>query len=334
MNQELVPKIAEVNLAKPETDFIENIYNDVNVVIGDESAVVSQIENLVNSHTEPLPDNFQSFKTLMADTSVSGVVVRGLELPLEMPDTPELYQPAESAEIFRFDFSQLVLSSIIGASFGTTHVRGGRILCDVFPKQGYETKSDSAFGSDHDFDFHVDGVVHPDTTPDVFSLHCLRNILNIPTLMSDIDFSKLSLNAQTFLTQNVFRIYYESISETSHSIVSPIIRHPGSKQQTIHYYGKTKVGIDETADDKYKIQDALDEFDQHLQQRAVPVSLTPGEIMFVNNRNCVHGRPAFSPSDIPKEKQRWLKRLHTATRAPLVNRINEQGGDRILVSRS
>ena len=332
-DSEFGPMIRQIELRDGELSFIESVVEDFphEFGYGNESDAVDWVEDRMQSVTAPIPERLLEFRQSLSDGTVDGIHVVGIELPTRLPPTPNSYNPIDQAEIYGFDLPQLALSALLGASFGAKHIRGGRIIADVFPKPGYEDKPDSAFGSERNFDFHVDDAVSPDTSPDYFSLHCIRNNDRVPTIVSTVAFDELSPSAQTALSQPAFRIYYEAISEGAHSLVTPIIENGGQPDQTLHFYGSSKVSYNVAIKELPEFEEAIQEFRSHLDDNALPIVLDRGDMLFVNNNNVLHSRPPFSVSDTPQPTRRWLRRVHTASRDQLVKRVVGKG-NRVLSS--
>jgi L-asparagine oxygenase len=244
----------------------------------------------------------------------------------DLPPTPTTYQTPEQAEIYSFDIAQLVLTSLGGMAYGNRHVRDGRILTDVFPKVDFAEATDTAFGSGEIFDFHADGAVHRDTTPDIFSLHCVRNSEKAPTFFSSV--SEQDFDGETFaaLQEPVFTIYYVSSRSGAKLKDVPVIEIEASGKLRLNYYGKNK--IDGPNDEVHK--KALDDFEQALHTNVQEVTLQPGDVVLVDNQHVQHGRRAFQATESP-DSRRWLRRVYAGKQSGLMSLI-EASEDRILDS--
>ncbi len=297
--------------------------------IGRESEAIKWVENQIDLDHHTLPAKLQEIKEAIS-IGTDVVEIRGIPLVGPLPDTPNRYSPVESADVHQFDIAQIALSALAGLTYGYKHVRGGRILADVFPKQDFEHKKDSAFGSREAFDFHADGAVQPDIMSQYFSLHCLKNPTSTPTIISTISVDDFSPEVASLLQEPVYELFYEGRITGAHSIKElPIIELKDGKT-ILRYYGSTKVDV-HTEGDKEPYQAALYAFDQALHNNKVEASLEPGDIIFVNNRTTLHSRPAFNDNQLAQANRRWSRRLYTATQGDLLQRVQSQIS-RVLVS--
>lgn len=237
--------------------------------------------------------------------------VTGLAMPEHVPPTPYRYLPSSEAIVYDFDIPQIAVSSLIGACYATKHLRGARILADIFPKDQYGTKPDSAFGSNQPFDFHGDGAVHPDTKPEYFSFRAVRNHEQIPTIASWADEKDLSSEAFQRLTEPAFTIHYESANPEAHSVERiAIIENNHTKFLHFNYYGRTKITISNDVESEPYIA-ALDEFEAALRRNSVPIRLNAGDIMLFDNKAGLHARQSFQPAPEQADR-RWMRRVYIA----------------------
>lgn len=236
-------------------------------------------------------------------------VVTGLEMPATVPPTPEIYLPSENALIYDFDIPQLAISSLVGACYATEHLRGSRILADIFPKDTYGAKADSAFGSNQPFDFHGDGAIHPDTKPEYFSLRAVRNIEQVPTTISWVEPGDLSEEDLERLQEPVFTLHYESTDPEAHSIESvPVIESGTECFLRYNYFGRSKISLPR---DAFEHARALATFEAVLKKNSRPLMLAAGEVMILDNKAALHAREAFQPVTTQSQR-RWMRRSYIA----------------------
>jgi|GEM_PF-7042548 len=297
---------------------------------GNEGAAISWVEGDIQAHRDKLTPGLLAMGSIFLNEQVDAVHVKGLSLP-DLPPTPDAYEPVEEASVYSFDIPHIAISSLAGMAFGTRHVRGGRIMADIFPRTGFKQKQDSAFGSAYDFDFHADGVVQADTTPDVFTLHCLRNIEQAPTFFSSVRKEDLSEDAFSSLADPVHTILYEVDNAEDVLRDVPIVAVDNHGSLKLNYYGAAKVRYPSPPEDPNKYSDALQEFQKALDKNVQSVNLQPGEMLFVDNRKLLHGRRAFDSSHLDASDRRWLRRVFIAQNSSLTAKITESK-DRILTS--
>lgn len=288
---------------------------------GREAEAVDWVESHVDSWANLDRAQFDDVVTGVDDNDVT--VVTGLELP-SLPSTPERYLPVHEADVTAIDVPQLCISALVGAAYGTAHVRGGRIIADIIPRTGFETKPDSAFGSQKMFDFHADSAVQPDTRADYFSMHCLRNALRTPTLVSQIEPGSLTDGDIELLSQPVYTLRYASADDTKALLRdTAIIQADASGALNYNYYGESKALCEHPGVDAARHNSALAHFHDALNRNAVPVVLEPGNIAMINNYSTLHARPPFSASAVPHAHSRWLRRVHIATKPSVMQKIRD-----------
>lgn len=256
-------------------------------------------------------------------------VITGLPMPEEVPPTPERYLPTEEAVVYDFDIPQLAVSSLVGECYATKHLRGSRILADIFPKDEYDNKADSAFGSNKPFDFHGDGALHPDTKPEYFSFRAVRNEEGVPTVASWIEPGDVDSDALKLLNEPVFSLHYESTDPSAHRVDNiAIIEQNENRPSRLNYYGRGKVTVSVENPEPYI--KALDDFDAALRKNSSAINLRAGEMLILNNKSAVHARQPFQPAKQPGSR-RWMRRTYIATE-PVKIRAILQRPDRIIQS--
>lgn len=296
---------------------------------GKEAEAVDWTELHVATWAESARTEFDDVVSDIRNSDVT--VVTGLEQS-GIPATPERYLPVHEADVTAIDVPQLCLAALVGAAYGTAHVRGGRIIADIIPRTGFEEKPDSAFGSQKMFDFHADSAVQPDTRADYFSMHCLRNILRTPTLVSQIEPGNLSESDMELLSQPVYTLRYASPTDTKAVLQNTAIMHTDQNGiVSYNYYGESKALCENPDIDARQYNDALVRFHDVLNKNAMPIVLQPGDIAMINNYTTLHARPPFSSSAVPHAQSRWLRRIHIATEPSAVEKIHGVS-DRILHS--
>lgn len=296
--------------------------------LGKEAEAVSWVEDQMSVAGEPA--GISQLLDLFSHGAEVVRIVGGSVDSASLPPTPEAYLPPASADVWSFDIRHLALTSLIGFSYGSGHLRGGRIIADIFPKAQDAERQDTAFGSNKNFDFHADGAVHPDTMPECFSIHCLKNPTGVPTIVSTVRESDFEPSTYQVLRQPEFTIYYEGRRAGAHCLdnVSLLEDNPDGTLR-LNYYGGDKVTSEIEDADHHS---ALLELAEALNRNAVPLALRPGEVVFIKNKQIVHSRPPFSTESMDDSSRRWLRRVFATTDAAMVNRITELGPQRVVHS--
>lgn len=262
------------------------------------------------------PDIFEG----LLNNSITGIVLRNLVdiNPLLIGPTPERYATSGEESLNRVDLIQIAAASLLGAPYGIHHIRGGRVVSDIYPRPGFCSKPDSAFGSNELFDFHADGGAFPMTRPDFFMLLCLRNTEKATTMLTDVKSIDPELAG---VLSNDFEVRYTP--NDHRPLITPIVTMAGGKITRINYYGRRKARPLEsrTEAEKKSHQAALDQLERYLVDNHEAVALGPGEALFAGNNTVVHGRHQFEAA--PQQgARRWIKRVVIARRANLLKIIN------------
>lgn len=308
------PTVLPVKLTSSEGYFFEEIAarfpNQFRV--GREGEAVTWVEKQVVSSGSKLSPLLRNLERLF-DRDADALHISGLELP-DLPPTPDRYQPSATADVWPFDIVHLALASLLGRCYGSGHVRGGRILADIFPRPGFESKKDSALGCGEEFDFHSDGAVHPDTMPECIALHCLRNPAATPTLLSAVhrsDFDDLTFRR---LCEPVYCVFYEDTTDGAHRLAGVPLIEEGDRDGALllRYYGSRKIKCSIDGESGVEHREAVEALVSTLHLNACPVVLKPGDVLLAKNKKLVHGRPAFSVSSGTWAERRWLRRAYVA----------------------
>jgi hypothetical protein len=326
------PNVLNLELTDNDRDYLVEVTESFPTPLlrGREAEVANWIDNSLASNIQTLPTQLREL-TQSFGLSVDAVHIAGLT-HANLPPTPHVYETVDDATVYPFDLPHLALSALVGTIYGSSHVRGGRILADIFPKIDFETKRDSAFGSKQVFDFHADGVVQPDTAPDVFSLHCLKNEEQVSTFFSVVSAEDFEHDVYNALSEPVYTIVYEAGNEVDVLKGTPIIQEDSDGRLKLNYYGAAKILLNHSKTMDKRYENALQVFATVLQASAHSVILQPGDILFVDNKHSLHGRQAFNTKSVLADDRRWLRRLFITRDPTLIEQIN-QSKDRVLTSR-
>lgn len=202
-----------------------------------------------------------------------------------------------------FDFYFCLLSSLVGRIFGFSNLQGGKLVQEIFPiKEDFNKQLGTGA---------VELFLHTEDTSldyraEYLGFACNRNIDEIPTNVSIPDFNALSDSCKQVLTGSQFKIlndrpcFSKEEREDNYSL-SPILY--GHESALCMKYDPLYMDKSELSAEQEK---ALEEFEGLVESSVVPVNLAQGEIAFIDNRRCAHGRSVFTPRFDGTD--RWLKR--------------------------
>lgn len=248
---------------------------------------------------------------------VSGNVVRDDLLG----PTPGHWREAQSEEARVAGFTLMLWCALLGDAIGWTTQQEGRILTDVLPVAGHE-QTDVSSSSRKELSWHTEDAFSP-FRADYVGLYCLRNPDRTPTTLGAADPSALPGRAREVLAQPRFL----TRPDGSHDPDTPsdgagAILHgpPGAAVLRIDRDYTTAVPDDEEAETA--LQAIFDALDRSLYDLA----LTQGDVMFVDNRNVVHGRRPFRARYDGRD--RWLRRINVVSDLRRTRPGRRSGGDR------
>ncbi|MCC8378230.1 MULTISPECIES: TauD/TfdA family dioxygenase [Xenorhabdus] len=208
-----------------------------------------------------------------------------------------------------YDYYCCLMSSLCGDVVGFSDLQDGKLVQEIFPIQ-QDAGKQLGTGS-------VDLLLHTEDTSldyraDYLGFMCIRNIYRIPTSVSVPDFSKLSEKTVTILKKNKFRIFNDrpclSKEERDENYtVCPVLT--GSGEHIHMRYDP--LYMDKAALDTEELE-AVAELEALAESAVFDLVLSPGEIAFIDNYRCAHGRKAYQPRYDGTD--RWLKRTQILTR--------------------
>jgi enduracididine beta-hydroxylase len=221
-------------------------------------------------------------------------------------------------------------SCLLGDPIGWATQQDAYIMHDVLPIKGHEHEQMGS-GSEELLTWHTEDAFHPLRT-DYLGLMCLRNPDKVETTYADVadleidDETRAVLSAERFtiLPDNshqqrnrgdlqdedpeiadLRRRSYARIERmtTAPEPLAVLFGDPRSPYLRIDPYFMEHVqGPEERA--------ALDKISASIDEAMTGVSLTPGDILFIDNYRVVHGRKPFKARFDGTD--RWLRRLNVA----------------------
>lgn len=221
-------------------------------------------------------------------------------------------------------------ATVLGDIFGWLTQQDGRVIHDILPIKKYEHEQ-LGCGSKEELTWHTEDAFH-ELRGDYLIMMCLRNHDKIPTTLSKPDYSKLTEQQIDILFERHFTIK----PDNSHKLYN------GSQEQE----SRVLQGVDssmrdaydqmvvrETAPEKIAVlfgnkkdpclrldpyfmeepesieaREALQALIDLVSESLAEVALNPGEIIFIDNYEVVHGRRSFNARFDGTD--RWYKRIN------------------------
>jgi hypothetical protein len=322
-----VPVLREVDLVLDDAQLLHRLVRDFPSNAPSEAAVVEWVEREINAERSRGEDPALRLQEL-TDAITDGahlIHVRRLGLPESLPDTPVARVPADQARLTVHDVAHLFVVAQVGAVYGCVHTQGGRLGNDIF---SVPSALDNTSQSKGGFRFHVDGAMDPETAPQYFSMHCMRNSERIPTFASSVDYHDFDAETWDLLTEPVYTIHFDPRAPRSSDLSdAPVIdARPDGTIERLHYYDNAE-RLRMPGGESGRYVQALCEMRDILNRDVIDVVLSPGDILLVNNLITVHGRRGYDrPVTTEPGRQRWMRRFWIASEPQLIDRVRRVPG--------
>jgi Fe(II)/alpha-ketoglutarate-dependent arginine beta-hydroxylase len=231
--------------------------------------------------------------------------------------------PALAQEIFF-----LLCASALGDVFGWGTQQDARIMHDVLPIKGHEHYEIGSNSLQH-LSWHTEDAFHP-CRGDYVALMCLKNpdlVETVVCTVTDIDWNLVDVEALfqpdfTVMPDNSHQPQNaaESVAESdieflrarSFRLIQEWNENPEKRPLL---YGDPRdpyLALDPYHMDPHgwpdRAQEAFHQLRDAIEAGMKPISLRPGDCVFIDNFRAVHGRKSFQPRHDGTD--RWLKRLN------------------------
>ncbi|MEV6632791.1 TauD/TfdA family dioxygenase [Actinoplanes sp. NPDC051470] len=243
--------------------------------------------------------------------STSGVLaVRGLPVDRPLPDTPGSgahHGPWQ--ELAVSSAVQLMVMSLLGEVIAYADEKRGRLIQDVCPVPGAEQRQENT-GSTL-LELHTEDGFHPHK-PDFLSLFCLRGdqegrALTVAGGVRAV-LPALPARHREALRRAAFHIRLSSsfagTGPARYCAPLPVLSGPVEDPELCIDLHAMEALDDEGAA-------ALRALSRLLLSRLTAISLSPGDLLVVDNRLAVHGRTGFEPRYDGAD--RWLRRCYAVS---------------------
>ena len=273
-------------------------------------------------------------------------VLSGLPVDDEaIGDTPAHWKLQEMRRNVRVEEIALVLTgSLLGECIGWATQQDGHVVHDILPIKGLEHEQLGS-GSEELLWWHIEDAFH-ECRGDYLGLMCLRNPDNVPTTFLSLRDVPLPAEVvgklfephytirpdESHLKKNKpdpaqivgdLAVSYEHIDQmnTRPEKIPVLFGDPKAPYIRIDPYFMDPVEDPEAAAALKCLIDAVDE-------RIYDLPLEPGEILFVDNFQGVHGRKPFKARYDGKD--RWFKRVNIARDLRRSRAMRERASDRVI----
>lgn len=257
-------------------------------------------------------------------------MVSGLDVDEEQlgPTPPHWRDSQYGSSALKQELFFVLCASALGDVFGWATQQDGRIMHDVLPIKGHEHHEIGSNSLQH-LSWHSEDAFHP-CRGDYVALMCLKNPDRVETVVCtapDIDWENVDVEA---LFEPEFTIMPDNSHQPKNAAESDgdpdidLLRARSFKliQSWNEHPEKRPLLFGDPRDpylalDPYHMnaegwparsQRALEQLCAEIEANLKPVSLRPGDCLFIDNFRAVHGRKSFRPRYDGSD--RWLKRLN------------------------
>jgi hypothetical protein len=218
------------------------------------------------------------------------------------PTPLDLTRAAANRRTSREDMLFVVVASLLGDVFGWRREQGGRLVHEIFPLRAHQDVQIST-GSQQEICWHTEDAFHPNRA-DYVGLLCMRNPARTPSTFATLAQVRLNPRQIAKLSEPRF-VFHPDLSHCDGRgpVRLPILSGPPDAPFLAidPYFMDLDTGDAEA-------NEALQALIGSLSAALTEFVLEPGDLCFLDNLRCVHGRKAFRASYDGRD--RWLKRLN------------------------
>ncbi|MFF0741724.1 TauD/TfdA family dioxygenase [Streptomyces sp. NPDC004111] len=271
-----------------------------------------------------LPERLRTFLAGVRTQSPAVTVLANLPIAADLAPTPVGWElSAERRAGLREEAVLALCGAGLAEPFGWTSQQAGRLVHDVCPTPEAGDSLTSA-SSTRELNFHTEDVFHP-CRADYVALLCLRNPTQVGTTYVRADALELTDEVREVLFQERFRFF----PDDSHQIDAGSGDDPAEAPSGAVLYGPREapylrfdLDFMEPLPDDGPAAAAVDAVQKTLGRHIERVALAPGELVFIDNHQVVHGREPFHCRFDGTD--RWLKRVNLTRDARRISALTGQ----------
>ncbi|MGP4104212.1 guanitoxin biosynthesis L-enduracididine beta-hydroxylase GntD [Nonomuraea sp. KM90] len=236
-------------------------------------------------------------------------------------DTPAHWRDPQSEEARLSGFTLMLWAALLGDPIGWTTQQDGRILTDVLPVAGHE-QTDVSSSSRKELTWHTEDAFSP-YRADYVGLYCLRNPDLTPTTLAAADPLALPGWARETLAQPRFLTRADDAhdQDTTRPETGAVLTGP-AEAAVLRIDRDCTVAAPGDEDARAALELIFGQLDANLYDFA----LAPGDLIFLDNRNVVHGRRPFRARYDGRD--RWLRRINVTADLRRTRAGRRSGDDR------
>ncbi|WP_327425593.1 TauD/TfdA family dioxygenase (plasmid) [Streptomyces sp. NBC_01527] len=250
-------------------------------------------------------------------------VIRGLFDGLEdVGPTPAHWSKDDPQRTASFDVTLALVAETLGSVFGWADQQDGRLVHNILPSKGFEDMQVGA-SSIVPLAWHTEDGFHPERA-DFLLLACVRNPDGIGSRLASIrdvvlDPADIAQLRQPLLTIEPDDSYGDHAAATMEPVGMATLWDSPDGLCVRYDPSYTRYLTDEKA-----LVRAHERLGEAFEEHGSIVSLSPGDLLIIDNNVMVHGRVSFRPRYDGTD--RWLKRvLVRARRSRAASESHEHG---------
>jgi len=248
------------------------------------------------------------------------VIVSGYPTdPMQFGPTPRHWkEPTDNVSVREREAALVLLGSLLGDIFGWATQQNGKMIHNILPIPGHE-KEQLGSSSEELLWWHTEDAFHP-YRPDYLGLMCMKNPDRVPTTYVCIDDIELDAATKRLLLESEYVIRPDNSHKPTHNEaradghfekINKMETNPDKVSVLFGNANRPYMRLDpffmelDHLDDLHR--SALETLIGSIDARLQHIILQPGDIAFIDNYKCVHGRqPFYARYD---GNDRWLKRI-------------------------
>ncbi len=201
-----------------------------------------------------------------------------------------------------YDEIFLELSSIVGDVFGYSDLQNGRLIQEIFPI--HEDRKKQVGSGSILLELHTEDPAL-NYRAETIGLMCLRNDSEIPCLLSSPNFYSLKPKTLDILLTSKYRIFSDRPSELDYKpeFFESVILKINETGHIEFIFDPVYIDYNSMLPKEF---DAFNELKELMVTSIQRLPLRRGDILFLHNSRCAHGRPKYKPRYDGSD--RWLKR--------------------------